>query len=141
MLPGAIARARPKCWASACARCVTKFANTSCRQGGTMAVSMIESPAIQGLGKFLDVSAMRTELITSNMAIVDHPQYRTRDINFQQEMERALDDPQMAYASFSPIAREVRGLAVRPDGNNVNLEREGLLLADTQLRFQTAVQV
>jgi flagellar basal-body rod protein FlgB len=106
-----------------------------------MAVSMIDSPAIQGLGKFLDVSALRTELITSNMANVDTPQYRTRDINFQQEMERVLDDPQMAYASFSPMVREVRGLAVRPDGNNVNLEREGLLLADTQLRFQAAVQV
>jgi flagellar basal-body rod protein FlgB len=106
-----------------------------------MAVSMIDSPAIQGLGKFLDVSALRTELITSNMANVDTPQYRTRDINFQQEMERALDGPQMTYASFSPSVREVRGLAVRPDGNNVNLEREGLLLADTQLRFQTAVQV
>lgn len=104
-----------------------------------MAVSMIDSPAIQGLGKFLDVSALRTELIASNLANVDTPQYRTRDINFQQEMERALDDPQMAYAGFSPLVREVRGLAVRPDGNNVNLEREGLLLADTQLRFQTAV--
>lgn len=106
-----------------------------------MAVFMIDSPTIQGLGKFLDVSALRTELITSNMANVDTPQYRTRDINFHQEMERALEDPQMAYASFSPLVREVRGLAVRPDGNNVNLEREGLLLADTQLRFQTAVEV
>jgi flagellar basal-body rod protein FlgB len=106
-----------------------------------MAISMIDSRAIQGLGKFLDVSALRTELITSNMANVDTPQYRTRDINFQQEMERALDDTQIAYASFSPMVREVRGLAVRPDGNNVNLEREALLLADTQLRFQTAVQV
>lgn len=106
-----------------------------------MAVSMIDSPAIQGLGRFLDVSALRTELITSNMANVDTPQYHTRDINFQREMERALDDSQISFASFSPMVREVRGLAVRPDGNNVNLEREGLLMADTQLRFQTAVQV
>ncbi|HEX3738620.1 MAG TPA: flagellar basal body rod protein FlgB [Terriglobales bacterium] len=106
-----------------------------------MAISMIDSPEIRQLGKFLDLSAMRTELITSNMANVDTPQYQTRDINFRQEMERALDDSPFAYASFSPMVREVRGLAVRPDGNNVSLEREGLLLADTQLKFQAAVQV
>jgi flagellar basal-body rod protein FlgB len=29
----------------------------------------------------------------------------------------------------------------RPDGNNVSLERESLLLADTQLRFSTGVQL
>ena len=27
----------------------------------------------------------------------------------------------------------------RPDGNNVNLDREGLLLAQTQLQFTTGV--
>jgi len=29
----------------------------------------------------------------------------------------------------------------RPDGNNVSLERESLLLADTQLRFNLGVQL
>ena len=106
-----------------------------------MAVSMIDTQEIQALGAFLDVSALRTELIASNMANIDTPRYRTRDVDFRQEMERALAEPQMAYASFAPPVREVQGLAARPDGNNVSLEREGLLLADTQLRFQAAVQV
>lgn len=102
-------------------------------------MSMIDSPAIHALGKFLDVSAFRTGLITSNMANIDTPGYRARDINFRQELERA--DGPMQLAEFSPVAREVRGLAARPDGNDVNLEREGLLLAETQLRFQIGVQV
>ena len=29
----------------------------------------------------------------------------------------------------------------RPDGNNVSLERESLLLADTQMRFNLGVQL
>jgi len=103
--------------------------------------SMIDSPELQALARFLDVSASRTELITSNLANIDTPGYRTRDINFRQELERASGDGEFAYADFAPAVREVRGLASRPDGNNVSLEREGLLLAETQLRFQVGVQV
>ncbi|HEY7352446.1 MAG TPA: flagellar basal body rod protein FlgB [Terriglobales bacterium] len=103
-------------------------------------MSMIDSPEIRALAKFLDLSALRTELITSNMANIDTPGYRARDINFRQELQRAADEPGFQLADFSPAIREVEGLAVRPDGNDVSLEREGLLLAETQLKFQTAVQ-
>ncbi len=106
-----------------------------------MPVSVIDSPEIRALGRFLDVSAMRTELITSNLANIDTPGYQTRDINFHQELERANSGDELALADFSPAVHEVRGLAVRPDGNNVSLEREGLLLAETQLKFQSAVEV
>ena len=102
-------------------------------------MSMIDSLEIRSLGKFLDVSAFRTGLITSNLANIDTPGYRARDINFRQELERA--DSSLQLAEFTPAAREVRGLASRPDGNDVSLEREGLLLAETQLCFQIGVQV
>jgi flagellar basal-body rod protein FlgB len=35
----------------------------------------------------------------------------------------------------------VRGLLARPDGNNVNLERESMLLAEVQLQFKTATSI
>jgi flagellar basal-body rod protein FlgB len=104
-----------------------------------MPVSMIDSPEIVALGRFLDVSAYRTGLITSNLANIDTPGYRALDVNFLQELERAGGD--FEYASFTPVAHEIQGLAARPDGNNVSLEREGLLLAETQLRFQAGVQL
>jgi len=102
---------------------------------------MIDSPAIRALGRFLDVSVVRSEVITSNLANIDTPGYHARDINFRQELDRANADSQLAYADFSPVVRQVEGLASRPDGNNVSLEREGLLPAETQLRFQTGVQL
>ena len=105
-----------------------------------MPISLIDSPEIRELGSFLDASALRTELITSNLANIDTPGYHARDINFRQQMERAFDSSEFEYASLSPAALEVHGLASRPDGNNVSLEREGLLLAETQLKFQIAVQ-
>jgi flagellar basal-body rod protein FlgB len=102
-------------------------------------MSMIESKATETLGRFLDLTVFRHSLITSNLANIDTPGYRTRDINFKQELERAGGESE--FATFSPTARPVQGLLERPDGNNVSMEREGLLLAETQLRFQAAVQL
>lgn len=103
-------------------------------------MSMIEDPAIGWLARVLDLSVARSELVMSNMANIDTPGYRTRDINFRQELERAADGT-LEYAALSPAVHSVQGLVERPDGNNVSLEREGLLLADTQLRFNAAIQL
>lgn len=100
---------------------------------------MIEDGSIEALSRFLDVNVRRSELVMSNMANIDTPGYRTRDINFRQELERARAGSDLA--EFTPVSRPVRGLMERPDGNNVSLERESLLLADTQMRFNAAVQL
>ncbi|MGD0570740.1 MAG: hypothetical protein ABSA78_20255 [Candidatus Sulfotelmatobacter sp.] len=42
---------------------------------------------------------------------------------------------------YSPVVRRVRGLLERPDGNNVSLERESLLLAETQMKYNLGVQL
>jgi flagellar basal-body rod protein FlgB len=102
-------------------------------------MSMIDTPTTEALGRFLDVMVFRHGLITANLANIDTPGYRTRDIDFRRELERASGE--FAYANFLPMARPVQGLLERPDGNNVSMEREGLLLAETQLRFQTGVQL
>jgi flagellar basal-body rod protein FlgB len=44
-------------------------------------------------------------------------------------------------AQMSPVLQEVQGLMERPDGNNVNIDREGLLMAETQLQYQMGVQL
>ncbi len=35
--------------------------------------------------------------------------------------------------------KDVDGLIARPDGNNVSMDREGLNLAEAQLKFKTGV--
>jgi len=37
--------------------------------------------------------------------------------------------------------RSVPGLLERPDGNNVSLDREGLLMAETQMQFGLGIQL
>lgn len=101
--------------------------------------ALIGTPALAKLERFLDVSVFRHSLISSNLANIDTPGYRTRDIDFAGELRRASGG--MEYASSAPMARPVEGLLERPDGNNVSLERESLLLARTQLGFNEGVQL
>jgi flagellar basal-body rod protein FlgB len=94
---------------------------------------------MEQLCEYLDLAAFRERLIASNLANVDTPGYRTRDINFEGEMRRAV--AQAGDTAAKPRVFEVSGLIERPDGNNVNLDREGLLLAKTQLQFRLGVDL
>jgi len=114
-------------------------------------MSMIDTPLMRGLERVLDLSAFRHQVIATNLANVDTPGYRTRDLRpFAGEIEQAMagEEPSsigssagasFATQSFTPVAHEIRGLLERPDGNNVSVERESLLLAQNQLRFTVAV--
>jgi flagellar basal-body rod protein FlgB len=98
---------------------------------------MLDTPMLRRLDAYLDLTAFRQAVIAGNIANVDTPGYHTRDIAFQAEFLRA----QSRLRLVEPQVREVPGLVHRPDGNNVNLERESLLLAQTQLQFRTGVQL
>ncbi len=102
-------------------------------------MSLISTPMLSMVERLLDVAAFRQSLISSNIANVDTPRYRTRDIDFRSELVRAQH--QADRESWRPLVRQVSGLMERPDGNNVSLERESLLLAQTQLQFRAGVRL
>ncbi len=115
-------------------------------------MSMIDDPMIGALSRFLDVDVARLKLIGSNLANIDTPGYQTRDLDFGAELARASMEAQaseapggeggsLAYAAYAPVPQPVRGLLARPDGNNVSVERESLLLAETQMKFNLGVQL
>ena len=109
--------------------------------------TMIATPMTEALGRFLDVDLARYKLITTNLANVDTPGYHTRDLDFRAELRRAAaeasgpEEGMLTSASFTPVSRPVRGLMERPDGNNVSAERESLLLAEAQMKFNLGVQL
>jgi flagellar basal-body rod protein FlgB len=101
-------------------------------------MSAVSTPNMGLLEKVLDVTSQRHKLVVANMANVDTPGYHTKDLDFRGELRRAQSDGE---ASFLPVARSVSGLLERPDGNNVSLDREGLLLAETQMQFGLGIQL
>src|SRR5258708_23294959 len=80
---------------------------------------------------YLSLLSARQKVVASNIANVDTPGYRTKDIDFQSEFQAMLEGQQ-------PATIELPGLPVKPDGNNVSLDREDRLLAENALRFNIA---
>jgi flagellar basal-body rod protein FlgB len=90
------------------------------------------------LEHYLDLLTARQRLSASNIANLDTPGYRTRDIDFQFEFMSLAEDGSPPAA---PHVVEPEGLAGKNDGNNVSLDRETRLLAENALRFQFASQL
>jgi flagellar basal-body rod protein FlgB len=101
-----------------------------------MAGSPLLPPSLEN---FLQLTSAREQVVSGNMANVDTPGYRTRDINFHQTLMTASGtDGEM---QLTPVVSKVGGLLERPDGNNVDLDRESMLLAQSQLQYQMGIQL
>jgi flagellar basal-body rod protein FlgB len=105
------------------------------------------TPLLSTLESYLNLTTRREQAISANMANVDTPGYHTRDIDFDGELQRAMSgvlsqsEDGTGSVQINPVVREIPGLLERPDGNNVSLDREGLLMAETQLKYQVGIQL
>ena len=81
--------------------------------------------------RYMTLLTARQKLVASNIANADTPGYQTQDIDFKSEFDSAMEGQ-------SPSIVEPKGLTVKPDGNNVNLDREAQLLAENALRYSIA---
>ena len=105
------------------------------------------TPLTSMLESYLRLTTSREQAISANMANVDTPGYHTRDINCGGELKRAMSgvlnqsEDGISTAQMNPVVQEVPGLMERPDGNNVSLDREGLLMSETQLQYQIGIQL
>ncbi|MGD0630795.1 MAG: flagellar biosynthesis protein FlgB [Terracidiphilus sp.] len=91
------------------------------------------------IGRYLDVATSEIKLTAANMANVDTPGYRTVGLDFEAEMREAMEGADQGRPARQPRVRDVDGLISRPDGNNVSMDREGLNLAEAQLKFKVGV--
>ena len=98
----------------------------------------VETRLSDQLARYLDLAVSETKLTAANMANVDTPGYRTQGFDFEAEMCSALAGLD-AGKTAAPHVHKVDGLVARPDGNNVSMDREGLQLAEAQLKFRTGV--
>jgi flagellar basal-body rod protein FlgB len=100
---------------------------------------MANVPVLSQLESYLSLTNRREAVIASNMANVDTPGYRTKDFDFQQALARAMDT---SDGETQRVAmHDVQGLLERPDGNNVDIDRESLQLSEAQLQYQIGTQV
>jgi flagellar basal-body rod protein FlgB len=80
------------------------------------------------LEHYMDLLGKRQQLVAGNISNADTPGYKTKDIDFQFEFMSLME-------GGTPNVIEAPNLAVKNDGNNVNIERESRLLAENAMRF------
>lgn len=99
----------------------------------------VDTRLAEQIGRYLDLATSQIKLTAANMANLDTPGYRAVGMDFEAEMSQAMDGVDQDLAPRTPRVREVDGLVSRPDGNNVSIDREGLTLAEAQLKFKIGV--
>ncbi len=103
------------------------------------------------LDKAADASWTRNEVIANNIANVDTPGYKRQDLNFEDELERALGhskyrtmDAKVANLKnkhLEPrVVNDYSGFSYRMDKNNVDIETENVMLASNQLKYQGLIE-
>jgi len=91
---------------------------------------MLENASV-GIESYMNLLSARQRVVASNIANVDTPGYRTKDIDFHAELASQM-------GAHDPSIVEVSGLRTKNDGNNVDMDRESRLLSENALRFAIA---
>jgi flagellar basal-body rod protein FlgB len=99
----------------------------------------IETRLSDQLTRYLDLATSQAKLTAANMANIDTPGYRTMGMDFEAEMREAVESVNQGKGQRQVRVKAVDGLIARPDGNNVSMDREGLNLAEAQLKFKTGI--
>lgn len=95
-------------------------------------------PFANDLQRSMTQTTQRHALIVNNLANVNTPGYKRKDMDFgivlEEEMQKGPEAIERELGeAFGGQEDET---SIRLDGNNVDLEREVMALAETELRYQ-----
>jgi flagellar basal-body rod protein FlgB len=99
----------------------------------------VETQLSEQIARYMDLAVSEAKLTAANMANIDTPGYKALGMDFEAEMREAMTGVEKGRAARPVHLKAVEGLIARPDGNNVSMDREGLNLAEAQLRFKIGV--
>ncbi|HTH47107.1 MAG TPA: flagellar basal body rod protein FlgB [Candidatus Limnocylindria bacterium] len=111
----------------------------------TMVNAIFNQPTYQAAKSMLDVTVLRHEAISSNLANLETPNYRRVDVSpsFQAELQQAVaagDTDRMASLKPS-IGVDLNAVASNRDGNTVQLENELVQLNQNSMEHALETQL
>jgi len=108
----------------------------------------LRDPTIEAMGNYLTRLSKREQVVSSNIANIDVPGYKTKEVSFHATMQELLPSPapelkatrpehleEWTFPPAEPEVFEVQGLISRPDQNNVNIDSEMYKLGETSFGF------
>ena len=119
-------------------------------------MSLIKSDDLTILEKFLDQSLRKHSVIASNIANANTPNYKAKELDFEKAFKKALGEGEDGVSlkttnprhiseadsveNLSPEV-EISSAPARPDGNNVNLEKEMVKLTENNISYNLGIQL
>ncbi len=101
------------------------------------------------LANAADYSWTRNEVISSNIANVDTPNYKRQDVSFESVLSNAVSKAESSSKTLTQTIRDINydnvkptiytdnsNLSYRLDGNNVDIDTEEVELASNQLYYK-----
>ncbi len=116
---------------------------------------LLDSLSMRMVQKALDMRQIRQQLIASNIANVDTPHYRSKDVAFEEQLRMAAQTPRgrlatthVAHLQGKGGLRDMRPEVVSPaqssvknDMNSVDLEHEMMKMAENNIMYNSLVTV
>jgi len=101
--------------------------------------------SIDVLQKSLDMYLLRHSVIADNIANAETPYFKARRVEFEQELQKAVDDTQNGVAgrdiaSVSPVVYEDAESESGQDLNTVDMDREMAAMTKNDLKYSAASQ-
>jgi flagellar basal-body rod protein FlgB len=118
-----------------------------------MKVDLFQNQTIDAMGAYMSRLSQRQQIVVSNLANIDTPAYKAKDVSFHATMQELIADNSgelktsnpnhsSGMKSITPGAQafEVQGLTPRADQNNVDLDREMMKMSETSFGYSMMTQ-
>jgi flagellar basal-body rod protein FlgB len=115
---------------------------------------LLQDVTIDAMENYMTRLSKREQVTASNIANIDTPGYKTKDISFYATMQELMSGSTSGMQGSSPEGMqtwkltpaepqvfEVPGLPMRPDQNNVDIDREMLKLGETSFGYSMMTQL
>ena len=107
---------------------------------------------INVMSKTMDAAVMRQELINNNLANINTPDYKRKDIRFETELKNAFvrangdsTDAKVKDIELESLTPKTyidySELSYRYDGNNVDIDTENAISAENQIKYNALVDL
>jgi flagellar basal-body rod protein FlgB len=112
-----------------------------------MKLDILHDQMIDAMGAYMSRLTQRQEIVFSNIANINTPGFKAKDISFHATMQELLSDPTELRTTnpkhsngWKPIMSQpqvfdVEGLPSRDDQNNVDLDQEMMKMSNTSFGY------
>lgn len=111
-------------------------------------MNWMDSVSMSLLNKDLDGLWTRQQAISDNLANIETPGYKSKSVSFEDQLQQQLAEQGRTKLQqiggidgVSPVTTVASDETYRADGNGVDLEKENLEMARTELNYMYSLQM